>query len=120
MQATSLPSFGIKLDRTSMVKLRGRLICFSAFIGILTQPGLPPAYSQTANPVSASPTAEAQSLLDHGRVDEALKTFNALASVQPKPAGVRSIGIARTTRRCSFVPNIRNMRLEEAEAFWSG
>src|SRR5271155_5413120 len=95
MQAASLPSFGIKFDRTSMVKLRGRLICFSAFIGILTQPGLPPAYSQTANPVSASPTAEAQSLLDHGRVDEALKTLNALASVQPEPAGVeRLLGMA--------------------------
>jgi hypothetical protein len=62
-----------------MVKLREHLIYFSALIGVLTQSGLRPAYSRTANPVSASPTAEAQSLLDHGRVDEALKTLKALA-----------------------------------------
>ena len=74
-----------------MAKLRGHLIYFSAILGILTQPGLLTAYCQTANPQSASPAAEAQSLLDHGRVDEALKALNALASVQPEPAGVERL-----------------------------
>lgn len=74
-----------------MAKLRGNLICLLAIIGIIAQPGTSSAYSQTANPPNASLTAEAQSLLEHGRVDEALKALNRLAQMQPEPAGVERL-----------------------------
>ncbi len=39
-------------------------------------------------PRRESPTAEAQKLLDTGRLDEALKVLDTLAQQQPEPAGV--------------------------------
>ena len=40
---------------------------------------------------SSSPTAEAQKLLDTGRLDEALKALDALAQQKPEPAGVERL-----------------------------
>ncbi len=49
------------------------------------------AYPQAANPSNPPPTAEAQKLLDAGRLDEALKTLDTLAQQQPEPAGVERL-----------------------------
>jgi tetratricopeptide (TPR) repeat protein len=49
----------------------------------------------SAQTTASSPTAEAQKLLDAGRLDEALKALDALAQQQPEPAGVeRMRGLA--------------------------
>ena len=68
-----------------------RVLCFL----VLLVPGL--AAQTPAGPVTppAQPTAEAQKLLDAGRLDEALKALDVLAQQQPEPAGVeRMRGIA--------------------------
>ena len=65
------------------------------FLLVLLVPGL--AAQTPAGPVTppAPPTAEAQKLLDAGRLDEALKALDVLAQQQPEPAGVeRMRGIA--------------------------
>ncbi len=65
------------------------------FFLVLLVPGL--AAQTPAGPVTppAQPTAEAQKLLDAGRLDEALKALDVLAQQQPEPAGVeRMRGIA--------------------------
>jgi tetratricopeptide (TPR) repeat protein len=49
----------------------------------------------SAQTTASSPTAEAQKLLDAGRLDEALKALDVLAQQQPEPAGVeRMRGLA--------------------------
>jgi tetratricopeptide (TPR) repeat protein len=67
-----------------MVKLR--VLCFLVLVA-------PPVSAQTqaSEPPVSSPTAEAQKLLDSGRLDEALKILDALAQQQPEPAGVERL-----------------------------
>jgi tetratricopeptide (TPR) repeat protein len=47
--------------------------------------------SQATAATGSSPTAEAQKLLDTGRLDEALKALYTLANLQPEPAGVERL-----------------------------
>jgi predicted Zn-dependent protease len=58
---------------------------------VLLVPGL--AAQTPAAPVTppASPTTEAQKLLDAGRLDDALKALDVLAQQQPEPAGVERL-----------------------------
>jgi tetratricopeptide (TPR) repeat protein len=49
------------------------------------------AQPQAGNPATSPSTAEAQKLLDAGRLDEALKVLDALALQQPEPAGVERL-----------------------------
>src|SRR5271156_2091170 len=51
----------------------------------------PPLWSQAGEPPTSPPTAEAQKLLDAGRLEEALKVLDALALQQPEPAGVERL-----------------------------
>jgi predicted Zn-dependent protease len=67
-----------------MVKLR--VLCFL----VLVTPGFG-AQTQAPTPPMSSPTAEAQKLLDTGRLDEALKILDTLAQQQPEPAGVERL-----------------------------
>ena len=64
-----------------MVKLR--VLCFLVLVAPLVR-----AQTQASTPPMSSPTAEAQKLLDTGRLDEALKVLETLAQQQPEPAGV--------------------------------
>jgi predicted Zn-dependent protease len=67
-----------------MVKLR--VLCFL----VLVAPGFG-AQTQDSKPPLSSSTAEAQKLLDTGRLDEALKILDTLATQQPEPAGVERL-----------------------------
>jgi tetratricopeptide (TPR) repeat protein len=67
-----------------MVKLR-----VLSFL-LLVAPGFG-AQTQDLAPPPSSPTAEAQKLLDTGRLEEALKTLDTLAQQQPEPAGVERL-----------------------------
>jgi tetratricopeptide (TPR) repeat protein len=58
-----------------------RVLCFLLVLA-------PCLSAQTA---ANSPTAEAQKLLDAGRLDEALKALDVLAQQQPEPAGVERL-----------------------------
>jgi tetratricopeptide (TPR) repeat protein len=69
-----------------MVKLRALCLVVQLVAGVTAWP--PPAFSQAGNPAGSSPAAEAQRLLDAGRLEEALKALDALALQQPEPAGV--------------------------------
>jgi predicted Zn-dependent protease len=55
------------------------------YLLVLLVPGL------AAQTPATPPTAEAQKLLDAGRLDEALKTLDVLAQQQPEPAGVERL-----------------------------
>jgi tetratricopeptide (TPR) repeat protein len=71
-----------------MVELR--VLCFLVLVAL----GFG-AQAQDSKPPLSSPTAEAQKLLDTGRLDEALKILDTLAVQQPEPAGVERLrGIA--------------------------
>jgi tetratricopeptide (TPR) repeat protein len=50
-----------------------------------------PLWSQAVDPPRSAPTAQAQKLLDAGRLEEALKALDALALQQPEPAGVERL-----------------------------
>jgi tetratricopeptide (TPR) repeat protein len=67
-----------------MVKLF--VLCFL----VLVAPGVG-AQTHASNPPISPPTAEAQKLLDTGRLDEALKVLDTLAQQQPEPAGVERL-----------------------------
>jgi predicted Zn-dependent protease len=67
-----------------MVKLR--VLCFL----VLVAPAVG-AQTQASTPPMSSPTAEAQKLLDTGRLDDALKVLDTLAQQQPEPAGVERL-----------------------------
>jgi tetratricopeptide (TPR) repeat protein len=61
-----------------------------AVVGAATQPHFR-AYAQSGKPPSNSSTAEAQKLLNAGRLDEALKALDSLALQVPEPAGVERL-----------------------------
>jgi tetratricopeptide (TPR) repeat protein len=67
-----------------MVKLH--VLCFLVLVAPLVG-----AQTQASTPPLSSPTAEAQKLLDTGRLDEALKVLDTLAQQQPEPAGVERL-----------------------------
>jgi tetratricopeptide (TPR) repeat protein len=67
-----------------MVKLH--VLCFL----VLVAPGFG-AQPQASKPSVSSPTAEAEKLLDTGRLDEALKVLDTLALQQPEPADVERL-----------------------------
>jgi tetratricopeptide (TPR) repeat protein len=50
-----------------------------------------PLWSQAVDPPSSAAIAQAQKLLDAGRLEEALKALDALALQQPEPAGVERL-----------------------------
>ena len=74
----------IKCARYSMTNLH--VLCFL----VLVVPTVA-AQTQAAHPAGSSPIAEAQKLLDTGRLAEALKTLDNLAQQQPEPAGVERL-----------------------------
>src|SRR5271163_1349646 len=59
-----------------------KFLCFLVLVGAQTQP---------STPAMSSPTAEAQKLLDTGRLDEALKVLDTLALQKPEPPGVERL-----------------------------
>jgi tetratricopeptide (TPR) repeat protein len=65
------------------------MVKFLCFL-VLVTPGTD-AQTQAPKPPVSSPTAEAQNLLDTGRLDEALKILDALALQQPEPPGVERL-----------------------------
>jgi tetratricopeptide (TPR) repeat protein len=67
-----------------MVKLR--VLCFLVLVAPVVG-----AETQASTPPMSSPTAEAQKLLDAGRLVEALKALDTLAQQQPEPAGVERL-----------------------------
>jgi tetratricopeptide (TPR) repeat protein len=67
-----------------MVKLR--VLCFLVLVAPVVG-----AETQASTPPMSSPTAEAQKLLDAGRLVEALKVLDTLAQQQPEPAGVERL-----------------------------
>jgi tetratricopeptide (TPR) repeat protein len=73
-----------------MTKLRALRVLFIAAAVAAAQPHFH-AYAQSGNPPSNSSTAEAQKLLDAGRLDEALKSLDSLAVQVPEPAGVERL-----------------------------
>src|ERR1700761_8053208 len=64
--------------------VKSSVLCFLVLI-------TPMLGAQTPTPPTSSPTAEAQKLLDTGRLDEALKALDTLAQQQPEPAGVERL-----------------------------
>lgn len=72
-----------------MAKVRALRFLFLILAGLAAP--LPPASPQTLNAAGSSSTADAQRLLDAGRVEEALKVLDALALQQPEPAGVERL-----------------------------
>ncbi len=58
---------------------------------VATLTARPQAPSAAGNPSSLSPAAEAQKLLEKGRLEEALKALAPLALEQPEPAGVERL-----------------------------
>jgi tetratricopeptide (TPR) repeat protein len=67
--------------------LRCRIVLL-AVIGTLVQSAIMLAYSQNVKP---DDTAKAQTLLDQGKFDDALKTLDLLATRQPEPAGTERL-----------------------------
>ena len=74
-----------------MAKLRVLRILLLAVVGCTIQPSILRAALEVSDPANASPTAEAQKLLNQGRLDEALKALDAFASQQPEPSGVERL-----------------------------
>jgi tetratricopeptide (TPR) repeat protein len=65
------------------------MVKFLCFL-VLVAPGVG-AQTQASKRAMSSPTVEAQTLLDIGRLDEALKILDTLALQQPEPAGVERL-----------------------------
>jgi tetratricopeptide (TPR) repeat protein len=74
-----------------MAKLRVLRVLVLLSAGLTPRPQWSQASSQAANPSGSSPTAEAQKLLDTGRLEEALKALDALSLQSPEPSGVERL-----------------------------
>ena len=74
-----------------MAKLRVLRFLFLLMVSTTAGPLWSQVSPQVGNSPSSSPTAGAQKLLDAGRLDEALKVLDVLASQQPEPAGVERL-----------------------------
>jgi tetratricopeptide (TPR) repeat protein len=74
-----------------MAKLRVLRVLVLLVAGLTPRPQWSQASSQAANPPGSSPTAEAQKLLDTGRLEEALKALDALSLQSPELAGVERL-----------------------------
>jgi tetratricopeptide (TPR) repeat protein len=78
-----------------MAKLRVRRVLLQVVIGVVIGLTARPQWAQAPPQAGNSPvsltTAEAQKLLDSGRLDEALKALDALSLQNPAPAGVERL-----------------------------
>jgi tetratricopeptide (TPR) repeat protein len=74
-----------------MAKLRTLRFLFLVVVGTAARPLWSQVSPQAGNSPGSSPTAQAQKLLDAGRLDESLKALDALALQQPEPAGVERL-----------------------------